>query len=450
MLQHHNENALIHDFLGLFHRIPLPKGRRSGAIEPSQLPEMGGWPEEPKKWNRYKRLVCFCGFKSLLFNFYEKSEMKKSLIALAVLAASGASFAQVSITGNLTYGYQSTTIGGVNGAATAATATSGASGDTSGFGAETANVLFTAKEDLGGGYSATASLKLKTGATTGTTGGNSNAGGAGADDHTLTLVTPGGAVTLGTMMNPDYLSGGIAGVGAYYNDWATTATAAGQTPKLFTQRQYRDFFAYTVPVGAVTLTLAQYDAVTDGGFGAGVTGGSSTTGAGFANSGSNSPLSVVSATYTAGPLVANGQYAVYRNAVTNTANPQAKDTTRLSASYDLGMAKLGGGVVITNLTPSSFAPVGSANPKVTDYLLAAKIPMGASSFGLSFASRNVADVTPGTSTTGTGYSLEYGYAMSKRTSVIANYARWTGVTGAGVVAGQDASSQYNLLLAHSF
>jgi hypothetical protein len=406
---------------------------------------MGGWPEEPKKWNRYKRLVCFCGFKSLLFNFYEKSEMKKSLIALAVLAASGASFAQVSITGDLTYGYQSTTIGGVNGAATPI------SGDTSGFGAETANVLFTAKEDLGGGFSATASLKLKTGAITGTTGGAGSAGGAGADDHTLTLITPAGAVTMGTMANPDYLSGGIAGVGAYYNDWATRATAgANPTPKLFTQRQFRDFVAYAVPVGPVMLTVAQYDAITDGGFGSGTTGGSSTSGASFQNSGSNSPFSVISATYNAGPLVANGQYAVYRNAVTNTAFPQAKDTTRLSASYDLGMAKLGGGVVITNSTPSVSAPVGSANPKVTDYLLAAKIPMGASSFGLSFASRNVADVTPGTSTTGTGYSLEYGYAMSKRTSVIANYARWTGVTGAGVVAGQDASSQYNLLLAHSF
>ena len=72
--------------------------------------------------------------------------MKKSLIALAVLAASGASFAQVSITGNLTYGYQSATVGDVTTSATgvslgqaALTAAGyGQLGDTAGMGAETA------------------------------------------------------------------------------------------------------------------------------------------------------------------------------------------------------------------------------------------------------------------------------------------------------------------------
>ena len=99
---------------------------------------MGGWPERPRKWNRYKRLVCFHGLQSLLFNFYEKSEMKKSLIALAVLAASGASFAQVSITGNVTYGYQSTTVADVKSAAVPG-AVLLAGGDTAGLGSEGAS-----------------------------------------------------------------------------------------------------------------------------------------------------------------------------------------------------------------------------------------------------------------------------------------------------------------------
>ena len=106
--------------------------------------------------------------------------MKKSLIALAVLAASGASFAQVSVTGNLTYGYQSTTMATANGAATT---------EMGGMGAETAKVVFTAKEDLGGGYAATATMKLNT-----APGGVAN-----GDDHTLMLATPVGALVLGTV-----------------------------------------------------------------------------------------------------------------------------------------------------------------------------------------------------------------------------------------------------------
>ncbi len=338
--------------------------------------------------------------------------MKKSLIALAVLAASSASFAQVSITGNLTYGFQSKTTGGINGI--------GAS-ETAGFGAETANVLFTANEDLGGGFAAKASLKINTAPAGGATNG---------DDHSLTLTTPVGGLVMGSAKGADYLSGGVAGVGAYYDGWDS---------KLFTTRTQRDYVAFIIPVGAFTFGLSQHEGAGSVGFGAGATG----TAAAI-NGGSSAPVTTLSATYTAGPLVANGQYATYKN---TQAFGNTKDTTRLSANYDLGMVKLGGGVVITNHDNSGATALA---PKTSDYLVAAKVPMGASSFGLSFGSRTVSDMGTATSTTGTGYALEYGYAMSKRTNVIANYARWTQVTGFGVATGQDASNQYQLLLSHSF
>jgi len=347
-----------------------------------------------------------------MFNLYREIHMKKSLIALAVLAASGASFAQVSVTGNLTYGFQSTTSGGVNGA--------GASED-AGFGAETANVLFTAKEDLGGGYAATAKLKLNT-APAGST--------ATGDDHSLTLATPVGALVMGSAKGVDYLGGGIAGVDAYYAGW---------DGKIHTARTQRDYVAFVIPVGAFTFSISQHEGAGSVLFGTGSTGT-----AGAINGGSSAPVTTLSATYTAGPLVANGQYAVYKN---KAAFGNAKDTTRLAASYDLGMVKLGGGVVITNHDNTGLT---NLSPKTTDYLLGAKLPMGASSFGLTFASRTMADIGTATSTTGTGYSLEYGYAMSKRTSVIANYARWTQVGAAGVTTNRDASNQYQLLLSHSF
>ena len=386
---------------------------------------MGGWPEKPGEWNRYKRLLCALGFKSLLFNFYEKSEMKKSLIALAVLAASGASFAQVSITGNLTYGYQSSTAGDLKSATTGAVLVQG--GDTAGLGAETTNVVFTAKEDLGGGYAATASMKLNN-----NVAGNATTG----DDTSLTLATPVGGLVLGSAKGADYLSGGIAGLGAYYAGWDGSAT------KLFTTRTQRDYAAFIIPVGAFTFSVSQHEAAGSTVFGSGSTGTLAAT-----NGGSSAPVTTLSATYTAGPLVANGQYAVYKN---SQAFGNAKDTTRLAASYDLGMVKLGGGLVVTNQDNTGFA---THSPKTTDYLVAAKVPMGASSFGLTFASRTLADQASGVvpaSFTGTGYSLEYGYAMSKRTSVIANYGRWTPVAAMSAATSVDASSQYQLLLSHSF
>jgi hypothetical protein len=57
--------------------------------------------------------------------------MKKTLIALAVLASSGASFAQVTITGNLAMGYRATTA---------------PAGDASGFGVDTSQINFSAKK----------------------------------------------------------------------------------------------------------------------------------------------------------------------------------------------------------------------------------------------------------------------------------------------------------------
>ena len=357
--------------------------------------------------------------------------MKKSLIALAVLAASGASFAQVSITGNLVYGYQSTTDGGTNGLG---------GNDQAGFGAETANVLFTATEDLGGGFAAKASMKLRTGpSATNNTAGSAISNTANGDDHTLTLTTPVGALIMGTVLAADYLSGGIAGVGAYYNGWDGTTFTNTNGNKVLSARTNRDMVSFVIPVGAFTFSLTQQEPSNITGLGGGSAGVT-------ASSGTSQGHTILSATYSAGPLTANGQYFNWKNSQSAGMN---KDTTRLAANYDLGMVKLGAGTVMTTITPVGTA----ANVKVTDYLVAAKVPMGASSFGATFVSRQGSDTASigGTDSTATGYSLEYGYAMSKRTSVIANYARWTAFNPAsGVTVGRDASSQLNLLLSHSF
>ena len=71
--------------------------------------------------------------------------MKKTLVALAVLAASGASFAQVSLSGEFAYGYSATT--------------DAAGLKKSGGGLDTAQLVFSAKEDLGGGTSVAVTMK---------------------------------------------------------------------------------------------------------------------------------------------------------------------------------------------------------------------------------------------------------------------------------------------------
>jgi hypothetical protein len=344
--------------------------------------------------------------------------MKKTLIALAVLAASGASFAQqVALTGNVTMGYQAATIAGAAGAA--------GSSDQAGFGTETSGLKFVATEDLGGGYKATAVMNLAVGARAASAG----------EDATLTLATPVGALVLGTAKAGDYLSGGLAGVGAYYS---------GMDGKVFSARTSRDTVSFVVPVGSFTLSATYQEAPNLLGYGMGTTGASTETGQG---------LTGLVASYAAGKLNANLTYLMINS---NGAAGNSKDQARLSGNYDFGVVKLGAGAVLATVNGGA----GNANPRVSDFLVGLSAPLGQLTIGAQLASRRYDDINVlgGTNGTATGYALEAKYDMSKRTAVIANYARWTqgiasasgSANGLGVAAAQGASSQYQLLLSHSF
>src|SRR3990167_310563 len=101
--------------------------------------------------------------------------MKKTLIALAVLAASGASFAQATLSGNYTFGYKQTSGGGV--------------AQMGGFGTDTAAIKIAATEDLGGGMAASAQVTFA----------NGNRGGAVAGEDAFVKLTGGfGALTFGS------------------------------------------------------------------------------------------------------------------------------------------------------------------------------------------------------------------------------------------------------------
>jgi len=326
--------------------------------------------------------------------------MKKNLIALAVLAATGTSFAQVTITGNLTMGYVASS--------------DAAKSDASGLGVDTSEIDFAATEDLGGGTKITASLALA-GADRSGESGNGTVGGRNAS---LALMTSVGTLTLATEKPGDYLSGGIAGVGAYYS---------GFDGKVLNARTNRDTVTYSVPVGAFTLAGMYQEAGTGLGLGAGTTGAAAVTGQSIVG---------LSASYAAGSIEGNFTYMAYAS---NT-NDTFKNETRLSGAYDFGVAKLGLGAVVwtSGLT---------AGGKATDLLLGVTAPLGAVTVGAQLVQRKVDDVGFTGQGVGTmsGSALQASYAMSKRTSLIGNYARWDSAVGVA-----NASTQYQLLVSHSF
>jgi predicted porin len=350
--------------------------------------------------------------------------MKKSLIALAVLAASGASFAQVSITGNYTFGYKaSSTAAAAAGAQSTTQALVGgsagnAAGDASGLGIDTSLVTFSAKEDLGGGMSVAAEMNID----------GLNRGGIAGGDSSLKLTTGVGRITLQTYKPADYLSGGISGVGG-----------VGLDNKVFPQRGLKDSIGFDTKLGPVYVGISHAEQASASGgstagvgigLGAGASGSATTVG---------QRLTSLSVTYIGGPLIANVNYLQYDNRTANS-DTSYKDVIRTAGSYDFGGFKLGAG--FSQLTVTSGATI-------TDGLIAASVPLGNVTLGANFGTETASGTTllgAGVlDQTRTGYSLAATYALSKRTSLIANYANWQAFSGAS-----QRNSETNLLLSHSF
>ncbi len=357
--------------------------------------------------------------------------MKKSLIALAVVAASGAASAQVTITGNYTYGFkQSQTSPGTAAAgstvaqqvtqALAGGDAGNATGEASGLGVDTSLVTFTAKEDLGGGMSVVAEMSLD-----GFSRGTANGG-----DSSLKLTTGVGRVTLQTYKPADYLSGsfGVGGV--------------GMDNKVFPARTLKDAIGFDTKLGPVILSISHQEQGTKNnavpnaalGLGQGAAGAQNVVG---------QRLTSMSGTYMAGALVANLNYISYDNRTDNT-NTSYRDVVRAGAKYDFGAVQVGGG--FSTLTVMS-------GGKLTSAAISAAVPVGALTLGANFATETASDMAAMASfglakgaldQTRNGYGLSATYALSKRTSLIANYANWLPYGGA------NRNNETNLLVSHSF
>jgi hypothetical protein len=342
--------------------------------------------------------------------------MKKTLVALAVLAASGASFAQVSLTGTLAMGYE------IDGSSKGATA--------SGLGIDTSALNFTAVEDIGGGTKVTALMGFD----------GLNRAAVGGGDAALSVAGSFGTVKLQLARGADYLSGGTAGV-----------AGLGLDGKLFSALWADDAVSYTSPkIGGFNVVLSHEEVnptaeTAAQGVGIGV-------GAAGAYPSNYQRRNGLGFKYAGGPLVVDGAYQAYDQQgdapaanATSTSTPNMVSRTRLSASYDLGVVKLGAGFDSRKLV---------AGTRV-DSLIGVSVPFGALRLGAEIGTRKYDGTDQGyLDGTRNGFGLIADYSLSKRTTISARYAKFDTTTlNSAQTAANSAltSNTYTaLLLAHSF
>jgi predicted porin len=324
--------------------------------------------------------------------------MKKTLIALAVLAASGASFAQATITGNYTFGYKQTQDAG--------------KAQTSGIGTDTAAIQFGATEDLGGGLKAAAQVSIASAYRGATVGG---------EDAKLTLTGGFGQLTMGTVESAN----GLLAIGS------SGASGFGLDGNVISGSTNLDVIGYGLPLGnGLSLGVSYTDL--------GTVSQNPTLGAGTTGPAYSQSSWTVGVTYAAGPLAAKLDTTSYnRNGDTDIAGAGlniAQSRYRLSGAYDFGMARLSAGYSRK-----------SSSGDITQYetLVGIKVPVGAVTAGLDYA-------TASTDNAGTkqaekqGYSLGVSYALSKRTSVSASYLNWDTKGTEGTNTG------FRTFISHSF
>jgi len=389
--------------------------------------------------------------------------MKKTLVALAALAATSA-FAQVTITGVVEMGFDSThhsallnPLGsatpskpGVIGDALGLNANGKPRGDSSGLGVDTAELDFKVIEDLGAGYKMIATMQFDTVDRSGVVGG----------DTTMTLLTPVGALALQSVRVADWLSTGAANIGQLGMDGRTNAS-----------RGYQDIVAFVTKLApTTTITLshgenAQFGATTAGlGLGTGAAGSSLTNAGAFGQQQRNNGIAI---TYASGPFIGNAQYLSYDQSIDGY-DLSIKNVARAQASYDFGPAKLFAGVINTalgggNLVNGVLAVgvptgnwyfTGSVNNSVLSGTSGYLGPIFAQPVA-ALGGASVYQALGCSNTTGcgansldsntAGYTLSAQYNFSKSTNAIMSYRNW-----AFNVNAVDRDSEFELALVKNF
>ena len=314
--------------------------------------------------------------------------MKKSLIALAVLAASGAAMAQSSVT---LFGIVDTAVGYVDNANAAGDSVYGLS--TSGN--ATSRLGFRGVEDLGGGLKAGFWLEGEI------FGDDGNAAGFNFTRRsTVSLMGGFGEVRMGRDLTPNYSKTisydlfGQTGIGQFmgWRDWASNSDfgAAVPTADASNVRSSNMISYYTPNFGGLTAGLGYgFDEQTTGKAGRYV---------GGYVAYDNGPLSLA-ASYDQRDLLVNGLVA--GSAVLD------RDTFTLGGSYNLNVVKLNAIV-----QQSKYKALGESE-KVNAYALGVSAPVGAGEVKLQYALYDNKIIE----SKAHHISLGYVHNLSKRTAV---------------------------------
>ena len=346
--------------------------------------------------------------------------MKKSLIALAVLAASGAAMAQSSVT---LYGIADAWVGStetqVNGVGQRQTAvnTSGVNGSRWGL---------KGSEDLGGGMSAI--FQLESGFSL-DTGASAQNGTLFSRQAFVGLQSGFGTVSLGRQYSAyDNLQGATN-----HNYDAFTFSARGPVSangiKDYTSR-IDNSIAYTSP------SFGGFSGAVVYGFGENKNAPATTTPAFAGNvNGDATDNASVHIKYANGPILVG--YAYQQEKLAAVAGAQDKNKYNLvGGSYDFGVAKL----------TASYNTVKNNTLKDKEGQIGVSVPFGAAAISAGYARSKTEGITG--ERTGKGYSILGTYALSKRTGLYAGAQN----TKAHILnaAAETEITTYGLGVRHSF
>ncbi len=362
--------------------------------------------------------------------------MKKTLIALAALAATGAAMAQSSVT---LYGVVDVGFTSVNNSGTGSTDNTGLTSSNM-----TTNRLgFRGTEDLGGG------LKAKFQIETSLAADAPAASSIGDRGAWVGLEGGFGEVRLGREYSTTFWSGflfspfGTGGVGNGFG-FANRVVAHGATGQA-NPVWNSNAITYSTPRMSGFQAHAQYafDEVAAAGNDAGRSAG-------------------IRLNYAAGPLMAELAYSDTDGGATVAATPVLGLTTSADhksvvggVSYDFGVAKL-----MTNFgqEKATNTATGASIGKVTNFEIGAVAPVGPGRLRASYNSTKIDITGVATDLKVTKFAVGYIYDLSKRTAVYATVASLKNKNGANLALNGPASTNsangrstgYNVGISHVF
>jgi len=289
--------------------------------------------------------------------------MKKTMIALAAVAAMGAASAQVSITGGVDFNIGKHDFAGAQ----------------KGIVSTDAYIDISVSEDLGGGMKASSFMEINV------DGGFQT--GAYSGDKSFTLSSPMGALTLANTRTGGTIGAVLMAPVVTYTDHWSAATAS------IVSRSPIDALVLTVPVAPGLSVAYKYLEVKDPGV--------------------VSPavtVNVLSGKYTTGPISVAGDFAMYEGAPYKVADVRTTKLT-LNAIYDAGVAKVGLGYDGATAGTANSLSTGSAAGVMVAGI---SIPLGNITAGLNYAKRDTNSFVEAGAT----------YSLSKKTFVTASYGNF--------------------------